>query len=84
MSHARASTPALVTSKRTFQRSGLGEKDTRSRAIDMVTKSFVRTRSKTSRGVVTSFPIAKKPMLRKRAISIVLTILLSVYVSIRW
>lgn len=40
---------------RIFQRSGVGENDTVSVAIDMVTKSLVKSRKTISRGVITIF-----------------------------
>jgi hypothetical protein len=62
----------------TFQRSGVGEYDTLSVAIDMVTKSLANSSSTMSSGVMTNVPVTMTPTVRKTAISSVFIILLIV------
>lgn len=73
-----ASAPPATIRVRMCQRSGPGEKVTRSVAIDMETKSLANSSRTMSSGVTTNSPVSITPRLRKTAISSVLMILFSV------
>jgi hypothetical protein len=70
--------PARRARRRKHERSNIPAVETRSVAIDMVTKSLVNKSRTTSNGVVTNVPVTIMPTLKNIAISSVLMILLSV------